>query len=159
MATAPLSLMEVKMKRKVTWFLIGDGARARMFANDGPGKGLKPALGYALIANNKPSRELGSDSPGRSFSSAGSDRHAMQPPTDPHRHEQREFAKDIADLLAEQQRNNAFDRLIIAAAPQMLGDLRAALTPQLRDMVHEEINKDFTKATPKELEKHLDEYL
>jgi len=147
------------MKKRVTWFLIGDGARVRMFANDGPGKGLKPALRYELVANNKPSREIGSDSPGRSFASVGTDRHAMEPPTDPHRHEQREFAREIAALLQTHRHKSAFDRLIIAAAPQMLGDLRAALSPPLRDLVHEEINKDYTKASQKDLEKHLAAYL
>lgn len=147
------------MKKRVTWFLVGDGARARIYANDGPGKGLKPALGYALIANNKPSREIGSDSPGRTFASAGTDRHAMEPATDPHRHEQREFARKIADLLDEQQRRKAFDRLVISAAPQMLGDLRNALPQQVRDKVHDEINKDYSKANQQDLEKHLAAYL
>ncbi len=147
------------MKKRVTWFLIGDGARARVYANDGPGKGLKPALRYELIANNKPSREIGSDSPGRTFASAGTDRHAMEPPTDPHRHEQRKFAREISELLGEHQRKHAFDRLIIAAAPQMLGDLRAMLPQQVRKTVHQEINKDYSKASPKDLEKHLEEYL
>lgn len=147
------------MKKRVTWFLIGDGARARMFANDGPGKGLKPALDYALVANNKPSRKIGSDSPGRAFSSNGADRHAMEPPTDPHRHEQREFAREIATLLEQKQREKAYDRLVIAAAPQMLGDLRTLLPTAVRTAVHDEISKDFTKATPKELERHLDAYI
>ena len=32
------------MKKKVTWIIVADGSRARVLANDGPGKGLRPAI-------------------------------------------------------------------------------------------------------------------
>jgi protein required for attachment to host cells len=32
------------MKKRVTWIIVADGSRARVLANDGPGKGLRPAI-------------------------------------------------------------------------------------------------------------------
>ena len=144
------------MKYDRTWIVVADGARAQIFLNEGPGTGLKPALHHALVADNRPSGEISSDRPGRSFDSAGAGRHAMQPSTDPHRHAQTSFAHDIANLLEENYNNHKFERIFIAAAPRMLGDLRAALGNNLKNQIVGEINKDLSKLKVPDLTTHLE---
>jgi len=147
------------MKNNSVWIVVADGARAQVFVNKGQGAGLKSALPHALIADNRPSGDIAADRPGRAFDSTGSGRHAMQPSTDPHRHQQKTFAKTIATMLDDQHNKKAFDQLIIVAAPRMLGDLRDALAEPIRQLVFAEIDKDLTKLPVDDLTKHLGKVL
>jgi protein required for attachment to host cells len=145
--------------QKKTYVLIADGARARLFVVESGTPGLKPALGQEFIGTNLPSRQIGSDRPGRSFDSAGSGRHAMEPPTDPHRHAERVFAQEVAGILEDARQRNEFQHLIVIAPPKALGDLRAEFSAALRDRVTAELHKDLTKVPVHDLPSHLAEVL
>jgi protein required for attachment to host cells len=147
------------MSKPIIWVLVADAARARLFQVEQPQQTLRAALARELIGSNLPSREIASDRPGRTFDSGGEGRHAMEPATDPARHAQQEFARDVVRLLDEQKESRAFDRLIIVAPPQFLGDLRALMSQQLRQVVHAEIGKDLSKLPLHELQDHLAEVL
>lgn len=138
-----------------TWILIADGSRARLFLSQGHGTDLQPALDQEFIGVNRPSREIGSDHPGRAFDSAGQGRHAMEPPTDPHRYEKQRFANEIAGILDAARCKGSFDHLVIIAPPQALGDLRAQLSAGVRKMVAGELAKDLTKVPVHQLAGHL----
>ena len=67
------------MKPTRTWIVVADGARFGIYENLGPGKGLRELPEEAAEQADPPSREMGTDQPGRSFDSAGQGRHAMAP--------------------------------------------------------------------------------
>ncbi|MBM5811196.1 MAG: host attachment protein [Gammaproteobacteria bacterium] len=52
-------------------------------------------------------------------------------------------------------RAGAVDRLILVAAPAVLGELRQALPPALQQRVVAELRKDLVRATPAELRRQL----
>src|SRR5690606_33326050 len=139
----PLSSCRAKrtdlMKKTVTWVLIADGHRARVLQNDGPGKGFFPPLKQEYIGSAAPTREIVSDRQGRTFDSKGQGRHAMEPQTDPHRYEKLRFAKQLSEELEAYQKKGAFDRLVIVAAPQTLGDLRNELSAGVKAMIVAEV--------------------
>ena len=83
----------------------------------------------------------------------------MEPPTDPHRHEQRMFARSVARLLEEKRMKNAFDRLIVVAPPKALGDMRAEFSKNVSELVTDELNKDLTKVAIHELPGHLQDFI
>src|SRR5262249_28486878 len=114
------------MKATRTWILIADGARARILQNDGPGKGLHALAGGVFRGEHASTHAIMSDRTGRTFSSTGPARSAIEAHSDPHRELKRSFAHRLADALADGWRKRAYDRLIIVAAPSALGDLRAA---------------------------------
>jgi protein required for attachment to host cells len=147
------------MTKPIIWVLVADAARARLFQVEQPRQTLAPALGEELIGSNLRSREIGSDRPGRTFDSGGQGRHAMEPPTDPARHAQEEFARDVVRLLDEKRTSRAFERLIVVAPPQFLGDLRGLMPQQLRESVSAEIAKDLSKLPAHELQDHLRDVL
>ena len=147
------------MSKPITWVLVADGSRARLFVRQPSDASLSPALDQELIGTNLPSREIGSDRPGRTFDSGGQGRHAKEPPTDPARHAQAEFAREIALLLDDKRKAHAFDRIVVVAAPRFLGELRSMMPQQLRDLVAAEIAKDLTKSPPHELQQRLTELL
>jgi protein required for attachment to host cells len=142
-----------------TFVLVADGARARLFVTAPENAGLLPALDQEFVGTNLPSRQLGSDRPGRAYNSQGAGRHAMQPPTDPHRYEERAFAREVAAVLDEACDRAAFDNLIVVAPPKALGDLRAEFSDAVRKRITAELPKDLTKIAIHDLPAHLREVL
>jgi protein required for attachment to host cells len=147
------------MPKPIIWVLVADATRARLFQVEQPQQTLTPASGEELIGSNLPSREIASDRPGRSFDRGGQGRHVMEPSTDPARHAQEEFARDVVRLLDEKRKRGSFDRLIVVAPPQFLGDLRTLMPRQLQEAVNAEVAKDLSKLPPHELQDRLREIL
>ena len=92
---------------------------------------------------------------GRTFDSVGGGRHAKQNPTDLHRQRKREFAKTVIAELRRAMLSNRFDRPILVAPPAFLGDLRDALSKDLRNKVADEIASDLTNMPKQELPMRL----
>jgi protein required for attachment to host cells len=65
----------------------------------------------------------------------------------------------LADVLAHGLERNAYDRLVIVAPPVTLGDLRTAISDQVRALVVGEIARDLTKIPNSEVAEHLEEVL
>lgn len=144
------------MKKTVTWILIADGTQARVLENTGPGKGLATVKGLDWSIEPLQSQDINSDRPGRGFSSAGSARSAMEPKTDPAQHREAEFVRSVADVLDRKARDGAFDRLVIAAAPLALGNLRKVMSDHVKKTIVAELDKDLTNLPTPNIDKHLD---
>jgi protein required for attachment to host cells len=148
------------MKKTVTYILVADGARARLYANHGVGKGLQLVSGATHKADlHRHDRDILADKPGRAFNSVDSARSAMEPPTEWHRFEKHKFAREMAKVLDAAAANKAFDRLILIAPPATLGDLRTELSEATRKMVTAELPKDLTRHAENELPQHLESVL
>ena len=72
---------------------------------------------------------------------------------------ERRFVEHVADVLDGKLHEGAFHRLIVAAAPSALGDLRPAFSKALRDVIVLELPKDLTRLPTPDLEAHLAEHL
>jgi len=147
------------MKPTRTWILIANGAQAHILLNDGPGHGVTALDEFEFQSANMSNQEINADRPGRSFDSTGDSRHAMEPATDPHRHEAREFATMLVDVLSDQHAKQAYDRLIIVAAPATLGDLRNKLPQALKTIITGEIAKDLTRVPIHDMAPYLTDVL
>lgn len=147
------------MKPTITWILIADGAQARVVEHSGPGKGLSQVQDLVFAGPRRKASEIMADRPGRSFASAGTKRSAMEPRTDPVEHEEAEFVRGLADELEQKRAQGAFQRLIIAAAPNALGDLRPALSDAVRQTVVAELPKDLTNVPTPQLDRHFGDLL
>ncbi|MFN4355676.1 host attachment protein [Parvibaculum sp.] len=136
------------------WIVVADGENCRFLASAKRNADPVSAMPDMKV-ENPPTREQVSDKQGRNFESTGTRRSAYEPPTDPHRQGKRDFAKKIADILLEKARARAFDKLILVAPPTMLGDLRAELSGEALDRLIGEVNKDYTRFTPREIKEAL----
>jgi protein required for attachment to host cells len=153
------------MKSLKTWALIADGARARILQNNGAVHGdalhgetaheWMPVEGMVFHGDNSATHDLVTDRQGRSFSSAGAGRSALEAHTDPHRDQKTKFANHLADVLAKQLQAGAYHRLIIAAPPVTLGYLRSAISDHVRGTVIAEFANDLTKIPNHEISSHL----
>ena len=143
------------MKPTRTWILIADGARARVLENHGPGHGLTAHDSLVFSGDHAATHELVSDREGRSFSSHGPGRSAIEPHTDPHRDLKTKFARQLADALARGLEQNSYDQLVIVASPVTLGDLRIAISGQVRARVVGEVAQDLTKIPNADVAQHI----
>ena len=147
------------MKPIRTWVLIADGSHARVVENLGPSKGLHAVNELSFSNELPPTREILSDRPGRDFESTGEARHAYENKTDPRSDLKRSFAKQLAELLDAKLAERAFDRCVIVAPPQMMGDLRAVTSERVKKMVVGELTHDLTKTPDHQLPQHLGQVL
>ena len=138
-----------------TWVVVANGTTARAYKNVGVGKGLEPSPAFEIGVESPPTRELGTERPGRVHDRFGPGRHAMEPKADWHRQDKTAFARAIAERLDSVARKGQVDRLVLVAPPTMMGDLRTVLSQQTRDMVSGEVTKDLTHSSPSELEAQI----
>lgn len=142
------------MQGTTTWILIADGAHARVLESRGPGKGLETVKGE-WEGGRALSRELGRSKPGRTKDRAGQHKHAMEPPTDPHQHQEDEFLRSVAEKIKKASDHGSFDRLVVVAPPSALSTLRKTLAESVRSKVVDEVAKDLTNVPDTQIGDHL----
>jgi protein required for attachment to host cells len=133
---------------------VGDGCKALFLRNDGDEKFPNLRTERVFLDHNPPTHEQGSDKPGRSFSSVGHGRSAVEQ-TDWHDLEQHRFTRVVAEALEKLMRERHVKALVIAAPPRTLADLRQALHKDVKAGIIAEVDKDFTGQPVYEIEKHL----
>ena len=126
-----------------TWVLIADGEKALFLRNRVDA--IAPTLDVVRKnENDNPSNMAqATDRPGRKHDSGVGQRSAMED-TDWHRLSKERFAHELADILYTYAHRGAFDRIVLVAAPHVLGDLRDHLHKEVRDRVVAEVAKDLT---------------
>jgi protein required for attachment to host cells len=144
------------MKSEHDWALIADGQRARILQRRTPAGAWAELESEAIAWRDPPSREWGSERPGRAHESMGSTRHAIEPRTDPHEAAKRAFAERLIGRLAVAAGEGRFGRLALVAPPAFLGHMRAALPPALAPLVMGSLDKDLTHQPLGEIAAHLE---
>jgi len=145
------------MKPIITWIVIADGDQAKIFEHDGPGKGLRALKDLQFEQEHLKAQEIMADKPGRGHSSASPGaRSSMEYSSNPVHVRERRFVERLADVLNEKQQQGKFDRLVIAAAPTALGDIRPALSDQVKETILAEMPKDLTNVPMPKLAQHFD---
>ncbi len=149
---------ERKHVMSTTWILIANASQAKLFSNEGPKKGLRLLRTLDHPQSREKGASLVTDRPGHN-PGAGNGHGSFVPPTDPKTHEADLFAQKLARELEQGRVEGSYDRIILAAAPAFLGQLNNRLSGHVRDMVSESLQKDYTKASDKELAGHLEKYV
>ncbi len=128
-----------------TWILAADGNQARLLKGVNLMKdGQQSPEQEVFRWEPKKVKDIMADKPGRSHSSVGPGRSAMEYSSDPVREEQQKFTAEVASRLDDYAAEGAFDRLVVCAAPQTLGDLRNKLSEKTRTLTTAEIDKNFS---------------
>jgi protein required for attachment to host cells len=145
------------MKPTITWIVCADGNEAKVFEHTGPGKGLTAVKDIQMEQEPLKASEIMADKPGRAFSSAGPGaRSSMEYSSDPVAVRERRFVEDLAEALEAARADGRFNRLVIAAAPNALGDLRPALSEAVRATILAELPKVLTNVPTDKLAAHFD---
>src|SRR5690606_33245018 len=150
-ASGPSQQEEQQMKKTVTWILIADGTQARVLEHGGPGRGLANVKGLDWSIPALQAQDIDTDGYGRG--PAGG---AMTSGNDPAKQREAAFVRSVADVLDDNAKAGAFERLAIAAAPIALGKLRKALSDHVKKTVVAELDKDLTNVPTPQLDRHFD---
>ena len=134
-------------QKRITWFCVADAGHVRV--KDAT-MAAAPLPTVATL-RHEPYEHGRYEKPPTTQESATSARHGLSAAEGPVRREKREFAHVVADYLNKSGRQGKYQRLILAAPPKFLGDLRAALNAKTRAMVAGDIHKDLTKESDAEL--------
>ena len=136
--------------------LVADGRRALFLRNDGDE--LFPNLTPACVFNdnNPPTRDQGSDRPGRVYDSSSSRRSGVEQ-TDWHLIEKERFAEEVAASLEKYVERENVRKIAIVAPPHTIGELRKTLNTHVRELIVAEIEKDLTKHSISEIEGYISE--
>lgn len=138
-----------------TWIVAANSAQARIFRYRGNDGGIEEKETLTRPAARAHDRELTTDDRGRMFDQAGPGRHAVGEAVSPSRHEAALFAARLAEKLSTARARDAYDRLILAAAPGFLGELTKRLDKPTSATIAARIDKDLTAYRPEEIGRRL----
>jgi protein required for attachment to host cells len=150
------------VKQPRTWLLVADGGSANVYSNTGNTRPhealLQPVTGGRF--RRERDRPDFSSPPTRSYTGPlSSAPHGVTGQEDKKRDEEESFLLDVLSWLVAPSNLPQFDRLIVAAPPRALGELRAAMPRKLADKLSHEIHADLTKAPIKEIERRVSDHL
>jgi protein required for attachment to host cells len=136
------------------WVVVCDGAKALILENAGDAVSLNLKTKEVFQERSQRTSEQGTDGPGRSFSSVGQGRSAVQQ-TDFHQQDEERFLAELTKRLDVAVSSGETKCVVLVAPPRALGVIRQAATPHLRKAIRAEIDKDFVRMPVHEIEKHL----
>ncbi len=138
------------------WFLVADGRRARLLVERKRGVELQQTWAEEISEEDTYDPQ---DRPPRSFDRTGAGRHAMDKGRSLHEQEELNFLKRIAGKIADAEKQNDFEHLVIAAPPRALGTLRELLPANVKARVRAEASKDLVDETQDQLRDRLSDLL
>jgi protein required for attachment to host cells len=134
--------------------VVCDGAKALILENAGDAVALTLKTKEVREQPDPKTHEQGTDAPGRAINSVDSRRSAMEQ-TDWHEQSEQRFLTDLSKRLNAAVMSGEAKSLVLVAPPRALGVIRQAATPNLRNAVRAEIDKDYVKMPVHEIEKRL----
>ena len=134
--------------------LVADGRKMLFLRNKGDETLVDLRVESHREQDNPPIRDQATDAPGRSISSVGSARSAMEP-TDFHQIQEDRFAAEAAELLRKRALSNDFEALIVAAPPRTLGEMRKHYHKEVQHRLIGEVSKELTGMPLPQIEQAL----
>ena len=135
--------------------LVGDGARAVFLKNTGTPMAPNLVVARVLQQRNPPTREQGTDRPGRLAGADVKSQRSAVEDTDWHQLAEDRFATNIADALYRSAHANRYQRLIIVAPPKVLGTLRKSLHKEVLNRIEAEVPKDLATHSVPSIQREL----
>lgn len=122
------------------WIVVADRVKAHIFR--------KTAQGLEHIADAALGSNSHTDKGGATF-------HGYDARSEKLHHGDAGFIEKFAAWLDEAEREHAFDRLVLVAAPRTLGDIRGQLTKNVHMRVAAEVDKELAELPEPEIRRHL----
>ena len=125
----------------ITWVIVADGGRARVFQTQGIALDLQEiddlvnTEGSGTGLTDKEAEVLDSNERKEKLEA--------------------KFSKRVAEYLEQGRSHQKFHRLIIAAAPKFLGMVRGDLSEETRRLIFEQVSEDFSELSVDEIQTRL----
>lgn len=143
----------------ISWIVVASASKVKVFAvnkikflND------KEKLKLITELSHPQSRmhdsQIVSDKSGR-YGAKNMSADSYAEATDPQKNEMDIFAREVVNHLETSRASKIFHDLVLVVAPSFYGLLNSHMHQQLKSLVSLVIEKDYTKDSDKDLEKHL----
>ncbi|HWP27056.1 MAG TPA: host attachment family protein [Xanthobacteraceae bacterium] len=136
------------------WVVVCDGRKALVLENIGDAKFPSLKVIETREQPDPPTREQGTDHPGRVHESLGESRSSVEQ-TDWHDAAERAFLRGLVGYLDTAIAGGTPKHLFVVAPPRALGMLRDAYTPRVRKALQAEVDKDLVRAPIYDIERRL----
>ena len=144
---------------RTIWIVVADAGRAQILSKMEGTSGLVSVQHLENAPGRKLDSELVSDEPGRVAKHGIGARSAMEPPTDPHELEAKNFAARLNHRLEAAESQGDYDLLVLVAPPHFLGLLKSELGQGPKRRLSASVGKDLTRLSNSELQVHLADVL
>ncbi|MCB2013287.1 MAG: host attachment protein [Sphingobium sp.] len=131
--------------------LVADGRKMLMLRNEGDAEYPNLQVEKVDEIDNPPTREQATHAAGQASSPMGQRQHSVEQ-TDFHQIEEDRFAVDTAIMLQKRALANEFEKIIIVAPPQTLGEMRKHYHGTVQERLVGEIAKDLVSHPVSEIE-------
>ncbi|MBV7410037.1 host attachment family protein [Maritimibacter sp. DP1N21-5] len=135
-----------------TWVLVADSEKALFLENIADAENPHLVVRREEHQSNPSDLEQSANRPGRMYDGGPGQRSALDD-TDWHELAKERFASDLADILYRRAHRGEFDKIVLACAPQVLGNLRPELHKEVTDRVVGEVPKLLTNHQLDDIEK------
>ncbi len=139
------------------WVLVADASRARLFEAENRKAPLQEKQDWMHPASRLHEGDLVSDDNGRREGPGG--RHGVASEPVHKQAEEDRFAQELAQVLEDARKNDAFVRLYLIAPPKFLGSLRKHASKELQEKIADEIAKDLSTHSVDDIRRQLPKVL
>ena len=136
------------------WVVVCDGRKWLILENKGDAQFLNLVTREERTGDNPPTREQGTDRPGRTHFSAGGARSAVGQ-TDWHDQAEQDFLTALARHLDKAVQAGGVRGIVLGASPRALGMIRPQLSAAVAKLVRGEVDKDYVSIPVDQIEKRL----
>jgi protein required for attachment to host cells len=137
-----------------TWVLVADSCLARLFRMGEEPRDWELINEFHHRDSRLSGRELDGTGSGDIQNNGATYRNALEP-LSLKRLEAEKFARTLSAMLHDAMVGNAFEDLVLVAAPEFLGLLRKSLSPSVTRRVTGTLNKDYAHLAPREIVQQL----
>lgn len=137
------------------WVLVADSGQARILELRRKPYAFRQVAELISETQHQASRDLVSDTSGRSFHVQGPASHSKKPRSDPHDRAEHQFTRTLVHKLEKAATLAAFDHLAVIADPRTLGRLRRLMGKSLANRVTDEFKLDLAGLPLNELESRV----
>jgi protein required for attachment to host cells len=140
----------------VTWILIADSSRARIFEKKESEKHLREVEDFVNAAGRADESELRTDDRGRFYGKGERYQgHTDDPAVSAVEHENEMFSHTLSNYLDDARNAHRYSRLYLIAPPKFLGLMNSNLKEEVRELVVDKLGKDVSAMSAREVENYL----
>ncbi|NDV00134.1 host attachment protein [Pseudoroseicyclus tamaricis] len=147
-------MSELKLTHDI-YVMVADGEKALLFRNEGDEEHPNLQVVREFHEENPPTREQGTDRPGRLNDGGGRVQKSAVEDADWHRIAKERFADEMAERLYKMAHKGVYKSLVLVAPPVVLGEMRHKLHKEVESKIVAEIPKTLTGHPVDQIEKVL----
>lgn len=145
------------MNKTSTWLVIFDSIECRIYDYSKREKNFIPLIHEIAKPENKlRDIDITSDKPGR-YRAKGTGLSTYEQESDPKKVHIERFAQEISKYLVTSLNQNSYNKLIVVAAPRMMGILLQNLDKQVKKSIVHKIEKNAVKLPDRQLTGYVKE--